>query len=98
LFRNPFLNIKISPNMLVRTSGIFAFLITLSFFLQGCKKDTPPTVVKATVVDYYTREPLEGVAVTIYKWRIDTLPPFIVTQMAILSLGMKKTLILELET
>jgi hypothetical protein len=54
--------------MLVRTSGIFAFLITLSFFLQGCKKDTPPTVVKATVVDMYTQEPLPGVCTFVHKW------------------------------
>ncbi len=53
--------------MLVRTTGIFAFLITLSIFLQDCKK-TSPTIVKGMVVDFYTNEPLEGAAVLIYKW------------------------------
>lgn len=68
-----FLLIKIALGMLFRLSGITVFLISLSFFIPGCKKDASPTVVKATVVDYYTQEPLEGVAITIYKWHKDYL-------------------------
>lgn len=48
-----------------------AVLLAILLFPLGCKKEVSPTVVKATVVDYYTQEPLAGVSVFAEKWHAD---------------------------